>query len=374
MSTVTAALIVRDEARVIGECLASLVGRVDQIVVVDTGSIDDTREIVRDYPAELHRFDWCGDFAAARNHALDRARSAWILYIDADERLSISDDALPRLLSDAGKVAWKLRLQPRVGWTAYSELRLFRNDPRIRFEGVIHETIWPGVNAVASADGLDVGICDLTLRHVGYEADQRPKNPRNMPLLEQRLARDPDNFFCWWHLGDCQRLAGDATAAITTWSTGLARLRARGTPPPGLAESLLHVALLNLRRERGEPLDDLLDEALAWFPDNWEVHFINARVLTDRGEFESARPILERLLAIEPDTFFEPQLAYDAGLFGHLSAELLALGHFRSGRFAEAARLYRTAALSSPAPEACRLKAQLAELRAAGARPATPSG
>ena len=66
MSTVTAALIVRDEEQVIGDCLASLAGRVDQIVVIDTGSRDRTMEIVRRFPAELRQFEWRGDFAAAR--------------------------------------------------------------------------------------------------------------------------------------------------------------------------------------------------------------------------------------------------------------------------------------------------------------------
>ncbi len=367
MSTVTAALIVRDEEQVIGDCLASLAGRVDQIVVIDTGSRDHTMEIVRRFPAELRQFEWRGDFAAARNHALGWASGDWILYIDADERLSVPDqESFSRLLSDPRKVAWKVRLHPKLGWTAYSELRLFRNDPRIRFEGVIHESIWPGIDAVMASDGLEVGTCELALHHVGYEADQRPKNPRNIPLLEQRLAQDPDNYFCWWHLGDCYRLAGDPVAAAATWTKGIARLRAGTSQPPPLAHSLLHVALLNLRRDRGEPFDDLLTEALAWFPQNWELQFIQARAFTEAGEFDRARPILERMIAVDQAGFFEPALAYDAALFGHLAAELLALGHFRSGRFEDAARLYGVAAFTSPAPEGCRLKARLAGLLAAG--------
>jgi tetratricopeptide (TPR) repeat protein len=363
--TVTAALIVRDEEPFIGDCLASLAGHVDQIVLVDTGSKDRTIEIARGFPVDLQQFPWTGDFSAARNRALDFARGEWILYIDADERLVVpAGESLPQLLSNGSKVAWKLRLYPRLGWTAYSELRLFRNDLRIRFEGVIHETMYPGVAAVAEADGLDVGTCQLALRHVGYEGDQRTKNPRNIPLLRARLARDPDSFFSWWHLGDCLRLAGDEDGAAATWSEGLARLRVNVPQPAPLSLGLLHVALLNLRRSRGEPLDDLLAEALAMFPDNLALQFLQARVAVDRGELTSARPILDRLVAIDADTFFEPELAYDRGLFGHLSAELLALCHFREGRFADAARLYRRAAQTSPSPENCEIKARLAEARA----------
>ena len=82
-----------------------------------------------------------------------------------------------------------------------------------------------------------------------------------------------------------------------------------------------------------------------------------------RGELEAARPVLEKLTAIDADTFFDPELAYDKALFRHLSAEPLALCYFRSGRYNDAARLYRIAARTSPDPAACELKAQLAELR-----------
>jgi tetratricopeptide (TPR) repeat protein len=274
-------------------------------------------------------------------------------------------DAFRQMLADKGKVAWRLHLQPRVGWTAYSELRLFRNDPRIRFEGVIHETMWRGLEAVARADGLDIGSCDVALRHVGYEGDQRPKNPRNIPLLRRRLSEDPDNFFCWWHLGECLRLAGDEDAAAAAWEEGIARLRATDPQPPHLGHSLLYLALLQLRQQRGQSIEHLLEEALAAYPHNLALQFIQARAAVARDECEAAREILERLAAIDPDTLFESELAYDKSLFGHLPTELLALCHFRAGRFAEAARLYRRAAEMSASPAACELKARLAEMRAA---------
>lgn len=363
---VSAALIVRDEEEFIEGCLASLVGHVDEIVVVDTGSRDRTIEIASRFGVNLHHFPWRNDFSAARNAALDKASGDWILYIDADERLlAPSRDALSHILADEGKVAWRLRLYPRVGWTAYSELRLFRNDPRIRFEGVVHESMWLGIADVARTDGLEIGSCDVALHHVGYESDQRPKNPRNLPLLREQLSLDPDNYFCWWHLGECLRLAGDDDAAAETWMQGIKRLRAADPRPRHLGHSLLFLALLNLRQKRGDPTGNLLEEALASYPGNLALQFMDARAAIDRGELEAARPILERLAATDADTFFEPELAYDRSLFGHLPTELLALCHFRAGRFAEATQLYRSAAQMSPSPAACELKARLAAMRAA---------
>jgi hypothetical protein len=366
MSTVSAALIVRDEAELIADCLRSLVGNVDEIVLVDTGSRDQTIEIARRFPVTLYHFAWCNDFSAARNFALERATGDWILYIDADERLEIPRrDEYARLLSDGGKVAWKLKLHPHVEWTAYSELRLFRNDPRIRFEGVIHENIWPAVDAVAHAEALDVGSCDLHLHHLGYEGDLSRKNPRNIPLLRDLLSADPHHFFAWWHLGECLRLSGNEDDADETWCRGIARLRTCEAERRCLPNSLLHLALIKLRRMRGLAVDDLLTEACEFFPGNLALQFVLAEVAMDCGNFASARPILERLAAIDGDSLFEPGMAYDKALFGHLSAELLALCHFRCGRFDEAARLYWVAAQTSPAPAACELKARLALARAA---------
>jgi tetratricopeptide (TPR) repeat protein len=365
VTSVTAALIVRDEAEFIEDCLRSLAENVDEIVLVDTGSRDQTLEIAGRFAVDLYHFHWCNDFSAARNFALDRASSDWILYIDADERLEIpSRDIYSQMLSERDKVAWRLRLHPRVGWTAYSELRLFRNEPRIRFEGVIHENIWPGVEMVARADGLKIGSCDLSLYHVGYEGDQRPKNSRNIPLLRESLSRDPNNLFCWWHLGECLRLAGDEEAAAEAWSGGIARLRALEPGLRRLNQSILYLALLKLQRTRGIATDDLMAEGLTFFPSNLALQWMSAQFAVDRGDLEAARPVLEGLAAIDSDAFFEPDLAYDKALFGHLSAELLALCHFRSGRFDDAARLYRVAARTSPAPAACDLKARLAQLRA----------
>jgi tetratricopeptide (TPR) repeat protein len=364
--SVTAALIVRDEAEFIEDCLRSLVGNVDEIVLVDTGSRDDTIEIASRYPISLHHFAWCNDFSAARNFALDRASGEWILYIDADERLDIPDrSTYSQLLTDGRTAAWTLQLHPRIGWTAYSEMRLFRNDPRIRFQGAIHENLWPSINAVARVDGLTIGSCDVKLYHVGYEADQRPKNPRNIPLLRDALARDPDHFFCWWHLGECLRLAGDEDEAAEAWSAGIKRLRSLEPERLRLSHGLLYLALLKLKASRGEPVDDLTAEALKLFPTNLALQWMSARLAVERGDIASARPVLQRLAAIDGDVFFEPELAYDKAIFGHLSVELMALCEFRRGRFADAARLYRVASQTSPAPAACEIKARLAQLRAA---------
>lgn len=87
--TISAALIVRNEERYLEGCLASLAGNVDEVVVVDTGSTDNSTRIADNFCVKLLHRPWTGDFSAARNYALDAASGDWILYIDADVRLRL---------------------------------------------------------------------------------------------------------------------------------------------------------------------------------------------------------------------------------------------------------------------------------------------
>ncbi len=82
--SIAAALIVRDEARSIVRCLESVRSWVDHIVVLDTGSQDDTVDLARGCGAQLYQLDWPDNFSIARNHALDLADADWNLIIDAD--------------------------------------------------------------------------------------------------------------------------------------------------------------------------------------------------------------------------------------------------------------------------------------------------
>jgi glycosyltransferase involved in cell wall biosynthesis len=365
MSRLSAALIVRDESRFIEGCLLSLVDRVDEIVVVDTGSRDDTIDKARRFPISLHHFAWCNDFSAARNFALDRASGDWILYIDADERLEVREPAiLDAALNDERKVAWNLRFHPRLDWTPYAELRLFRNDPRIRFRGVIHERIQDDVERVACTDRRGIGQCALTLQHIGYEDDQTYKNPRNIPLLRAHLAREPDHLYSWWHLGQSLHMAGDDDGAIAAWTQGMAVARALPASKRRLSDAQSAEWLIKKQIKRGVPVDNLLRETLELYPDHLILRWIDVTLALERGDSESQRPVLEMLAAIDADSFFDPQISYEKSLFRHLAKEALALCHFRAGRFREAARFYRLAAQASPDAQGCELKARLAELRA----------
>ena len=85
MVTISLCMIVRNEEDVIGRCLESVWGVPDEIIIVDTGSTDRTKEIARAMGAQVYDFAWIDDFSAARNASFDRAAMDYILWLDADD-------------------------------------------------------------------------------------------------------------------------------------------------------------------------------------------------------------------------------------------------------------------------------------------------
>jgi glycosyltransferase involved in cell wall biosynthesis len=81
-------MIVKNEEKYLKECLDSVKDIVGEIVIVDTGSTDNTQKIASEYGASLFQFEWINDFSAARNFALSKSKGEWILYLDADERIT----------------------------------------------------------------------------------------------------------------------------------------------------------------------------------------------------------------------------------------------------------------------------------------------
>ena len=355
-------MIVRDEEAFLPDCLESIRAVADDIVVVDTGSRDGTKAVARRFGARIFDFPWNDDFAAPRNHALDQAAGDWILYIDADERLRPVDPAYLRtMLSDPGKVGYQLRFFPAAGLTGYWEYRLFRNDPRIRFNGPIHEGMAQVMLKIAAAEGLKIGRLEATLDHVGYEGDQRRKHRRNLPLLRAGLARDPDRAFIWSHLGRVLTALGDEDGAIEAWRSGVEAVRRQTGNKPEFV--LPYLDLIPSLHDRGEDVGALLDEARARFPDTMMLVWLAARVAMDRGEHETAAAMLERLAAIDGDSYFDGDIAHDRRIFGVLAYESLGTCYFRLGRFADSAAWYGRAEAAEPDEPGHRLRRLVAENR-----------
>ena len=185
-ATLSVCMIVRDEAEVLRSALESVRSIADQIVVVDTGSQDASPSVARECGAEVFDFAWCDDFAAARNAALEHATGDWVLVLDADEWIAAADRARLRAtldgprdrvyeceqrnyVGDAATPGLRAGAIPAVwgvaaaGYVTARQVRLFPNDPRLRYQGCVHEQLEQAVRTAA----FETMALDLTVHHLG---------------------------------------------------------------------------------------------------------------------------------------------------------------------------------------------------------------
>lgn len=351
----------------LGGCLDSLRGHVDEVVVVDTGSVDATPEIAKSSGAQLLFFEWTGDFAAARNCGLNAATGDWVLYIDADERLQVpAGRTLRDAISLPGHAAFNVKFRYRLGYSPYAELRLFLCDERIRFESRIHESISPSLMRVCSADGLRVGMADVTIQHLGYEGDLSPKHSRNLPLLLRAVEEYPDRVYLWWNIGFALAETGDKEGAERALRTAITTARRTGSQRDRAEGATAAAALARLYLESGAADNALhvLDEGDALWPKDASLTLYRGRALIDLGRYSEAQSVLSRLLLVDPESVFDPYKGYDLRIFGEMAHSLIGLAAFRQGRYPEARDAYLAAAARSSEPDAYRAKAVVAEARA----------
>jgi tetratricopeptide (TPR) repeat protein len=188
--TVSLCMIARNEEASIGRAIKSVLALVDEIIVVDTGSSDNTRIIAEGYGARVLDHRWHDDFSAARNAGLEAATSDWILVLDCDEHLqSIRPLVFQRLLSEPTAAGY------RVQMTGYhvderlavdTRLRLFRNHPDVRYCYPVHEQITPRLQQYATMGDMMIQDSPLVVVHDPGGSDQiSRKRDRNLRLLRQ---------------------------------------------------------------------------------------------------------------------------------------------------------------------------------------------
>lgn len=191
---ITLALIARNEEAHIGRCLRSTSGLAAEMIVVDTGSTDRTKEIALSCGARVLDFPWIDDFSAARNQALEAAHGRWILVLDADEYLPPSSvEAILALTSSAAAADRAYHLVNKSsmdeGRTGISGLivRLFPNDPRVRYEWPVHEQV---VTSLQRAN-IPIANTGIEIIHAGYSSPEvnAAKQERNLRILEKMTTQ-----------------------------------------------------------------------------------------------------------------------------------------------------------------------------------------
>lgn len=196
MKTLSLCMIVRDETKNLARSLAPLRPYVDEAVVVDTGSQDDTPAMAARYGARVFSFPWQDDFSAARNFSLARARGDWIFWLDADNRLEDSDarqlKALVQRPADA--ILWCTEVvEPDRG--RLLQKRIFPRRADIRFRYRVHEQL-------VHPPEMENVLTPIEIFHWGYQDREtfRAKGQRNYAYLAKELQERPDDYYVHYQL------------------------------------------------------------------------------------------------------------------------------------------------------------------------------
>ena len=225
--TVSLCMIIKNEEKFLGQCLASVSDLVDEMIIVDTGSTDRSLEIAAQFRAKIYHYTWDDDFAAARNVSLSHAASDWILALDADEEIDdVNKYKIRKLLRKNSAQAFFLNLRSPIPENGTGKAfvnafpRLFRNRPEIYYESPIHEHIMFSLERL----GCQPEMTDVIVHHYGYGNEKEGKTEkleRNLRILEKHLQKEPDSGISLFHLGETQALLKHLDEAIAAFQQAL---------------------------------------------------------------------------------------------------------------------------------------------------------
>jgi len=282
--TVSLCLIARDEESTIGMAIKSVLAVVDEVIVVDTGSTDNTRIIAEGYGARVIDVTWADDFSAARNVGLAEASCDWILVLDADEFLQpVRPVEFQRLLHDPGVAGYRLKRSRSLDDPVTDvpvTIRLFRNDPEVRYRYPIYEQLEPSLARWAASQDKIITDCDLMILGEKDPLERRSRQrERNLRILRKALDAHPGEPYFPYKLA-CE---------------GLTLLDDEVLPVAGLNRSL---GYLNQAWNGISRLPDQQKQLLSWLPD---LGVKGASALLTLNRILEARRFIEQITRVFPD-------------------------------------------------------------------------
>ena len=233
---ISACYIVKNEEKNLEKSLASLGDNMDELIVVDTGSTDNTKGIAQAYGADLYDFPWQDDFSLARNFALDKAKGDWMIFLDADENFVNSmglrayvekADTFPEceaLLLPLMNINLDTGSEQAELLSREYSLRIWRNRPEFRFYGCIHELLMVKEKNAMRPPKMIEAHKKFTLHHIGYSTSLMPvKHRYYLALLQQEIKEKGEQPLSARYMADCYFGLGDYKQAAYYAKRAIAR-------------------------------------------------------------------------------------------------------------------------------------------------------
>lgn len=237
-------MIVRDEEKHLGEALTSIKDFVDEIVIVDTGSVDKTVEIAKSFGARIEIHPWKDNFSLHRNQSLKMAQMEWMFIFDADDRLFEGDgEKIKEFLSgcktDLAR-AYVINSASEGNETSFKQIRFIKRGSEFKYKRRVH-------NSFDIPRGYEIAQAPVRVRHIGYDLTEEESNKkfeRTTALLELEMVDNPRDAYTVEHYANQFRLSGKHKdpAKCLKYAT----ISAAATEPRQDANWWIHLRSLNL--------------------------------------------------------------------------------------------------------------------------------
>lgn len=225
MIPVSVCIIAKNEEKRIDRCLTSLMPYGFEIVVVDTGSTDQTKLLASKYTGAIYDFVWTDDFSAARNYSLQKASNDWIFMLDCDEWIeSIDIEELRYFMRKLSHAAGSVNRNnitgtPEAPGRSIDRTERFFSRKRYHYTGIIHEQLTPKYGK-----DFECFLLNTSIGHDGYcmtEEERLEKSERNVSLLLKQLDSEPGNPYIYYQLGKGYEMTANIEKACYYYGKGL---------------------------------------------------------------------------------------------------------------------------------------------------------
>lgn len=214
---ISVCIITRNNEKTLPACLESIKTIAEEIIIVDTGSEDKTKEIAKSFNARIFDYSWNNNFSDAKNSAVEKATGKWILNMDADETISYKDlQKIKELTDKESSILGYYLIQKNYtnetgeynlistkdddyeeskiakGFTERKMLRLFKNDKRIRFEGAVHDSVIKSIERIGNNLIQDT---EIPIHHFGYLGRKSNRTERYIEIEKQNIKEDYFQYY-----------------------------------------------------------------------------------------------------------------------------------------------------------------------------------
>jgi glycosyltransferase involved in cell wall biosynthesis len=275
-------MIVKNEEKHLELCLNSVKGYVNEIIIVDTGSTDDTKRIASEFTEKIFDYKWIDDFSAARNYAISLSNCEYILILDADEVIENPDEIKEaiRLNKDVYLFTIKNTLS-NGGSYSHIAYRMFRNHLGLKFENRLHEHL-----NIESIPNLAIGRSNALINHVGYTAEitlEKDKNKRNLELIKKEARVNPTDYNIY-NLGRSYFTVGDYPVALRYFQKSYQMNHDR----PYIPDLIAKMGLCLLHMKKFEDGLRIVQDALNLYPNEVDLLFLKGELYMEIGYLKDA--------------------------------------------------------------------------------------